>query len=61
MGIQQDVFDLFLAKLTKDKEFPRELIEELKKLCKGDEIGSEEKILEKINWWINSDSKDKGN
>ncbi len=61
MSIQRDVFDLFLVKLVEDKDFPHLLIEELRKLCESSEIWSEDKILEKLNRWIDNGSEDKEN
>lgn len=45
MGIQEDVFETFFAKLKEDTDFPKEVVAELKKLWERNEIASEEKIL----------------
>lgn len=45
MGIQEDIFEAFFAKLKEDAEFPNEVVGELKKLWERNEIASEEKIL----------------
>lgn len=45
MGIQEEIFGTFLAKLTEDPEFPSELIEELKRLWESNEIASEDNII----------------
>ena len=44
MGIQEDIFGAFLAKLKEDAEFPSDLIEELKRLWETNEITFEDII-----------------
>lgn len=48
MGINEEIFEGFFKKLEEDKEFPRPIIEELRKLCGSEEVISQEKILDII-------------
>jgi hypothetical protein len=48
MGINEEIFEEFFKKLEEDEEFPRSIIEELRKLRGSGEVLSQEKILEVI-------------
>jgi len=48
MDINDEIFEGFFKKLEEDEEFPRSIIEELRKLWRSGEVISQEKILEAI-------------
>jgi len=45
MGINEEIFEGFFKKLEEDEEFPRSIIEDLRKLWGSEEVISQEKIL----------------
>jgi len=60
-GIEQEIFESFFEKLNADKEFPSEVVQELRKLWESEEITSEQRILEAIEEGVENGSKSQGN
>jgi len=48
MGINEEIFEGFFKKLEENEDFPRSVIEELKKLWESGEIASQEEIFKAI-------------
>ncbi|PNR92108.1 hypothetical protein [Petrotoga sp. HWHPT.55.6.3] len=48
MEINEEIFEGFFKKLEDDKEFPRSIIEKLRKLFESEEVISQKNILDII-------------
>lgn len=48
VGISEEIFEEFFQKLGDDGNFPRLILEELRKLWEGDEVISQEKIFDAL-------------